>query len=174
MSNQYSDWYASAQPGLTVASPGFKKAAGVDNKWYKRASIILDLAPTAFTIADIARLMTFKPNDRIVEIFVSASGGTAVAADLGIYLAGSAHDGAVVDVDRFASAITLAGTVARTERLIESTNIVDTDRGKMLWELLGLSAQPDPWVEYELAFTATATLTTADALVNVEAFGYFS
>lgn len=176
MANQFSDHYSSTTYGLAVASPMVKVPWHLQNRHQKLARITLGLAsggtPAAFTIADIARMMTFKSSDRISQLFVGAAGGTAVAANLGIYLAGTAHDGAAVDEDEFASALSLAGTVTFADVFAESVAAETIRRGMPLWERLGLTS--DPGVDYDLAFTATATLTTADAAVIVLATGSFS
>ena len=176
MANQFSDHYASTTYGLALSSPAPKVPWHLQNRHQKVARILLGLAsggtPAAFTIADVARMMTFKSSDRISELKVAAAGGTAVAADLGIYLAGTAHDGAVVDADEFASALSLAGTVTYADVFAESVAAETIRRGMPLWERLGLTS--DPGVEYDLCFLATATLTTADAAVIVIANGAFS
>ena len=176
MANQFSDHFSATTYGLAVDSPIVKVPWHLQNRHQKLARITLGLvsggAPAAFTIADVARMLTFKSSDRISQLFVAAAGGTAVAADLGIYLAGTAHDGAVVDADEFASALALAGTVAFADVFAESVAAETIRRGMPLWQRLGLTA--DPGVDYDLCFLATATLTTADAAVIVLATGSFS
>lgn len=171
--NHWSDWFATTQPTAQsdVPTPQLKAPWGVNNRHYKRASIVLDNGN--FDANAVARLMTFKSSDRISELWVCASGGTAIAGNIGLYLSGSAHDGADADQNLFCDAFALAGTVARADRFIEGGGAtVDTDRGQAIWELLGLSS--DPGVEYDLAITCTTTLTAGDALVTVEATGSFS
>jgi hypothetical protein len=57
------------------------------------------------TINSIIRMKQFKSGDRIHSILLSSTDcGTAGDIDIGIYKTGAAHDGAVVDLDLFASA----------------------------------------------------------------------
>ena len=173
MATQWSDHFATSQPGLALASPQPKVPWGVNNRHYKRASIIVDLAPDDFGIGDVARLVTVKSTDRISAMFLSSNGATAGAADIGLYAVGAAHDGAVADVNRFTAAKAFSGTVDRDECFSDATsNLVGTDRGKMVWELLGLSA--DSGVEYDIALTCTTAITVADANLVLELYGSFS
>lgn len=104
-------------------------------------------------------------------MFVSCAGGTAVAAHVGLYNAGANHDGPVLLVSMFASALSLAGTQNRVEIYSQSLGTQTWKRGQMLWELIGLTA--DPVSEFDIAYTATTTLTTADANSTLELYGSF-
>jgi hypothetical protein len=173
MSNQFSDWFNASQPASTITAPAVKVPWGVNNRHYKRASAILDLSPQ-FGVGENCRMITVKSTDRISAVFISAtSASTVTAVDVGLYLAGAAHDGAVADADLFASAVDL-GTAAvnRSEVFAESGVNAVSDRGQMVWELLGLSA--DNGLEYDVCLTATGAVTTADEPVVLEIYGSFS
>jgi hypothetical protein len=117
-------------------------------------------------ITEIVRMMSFRSGDRLYKLELFASGGTAGAMDIGLYLAGNAHDGALVDVDLFASATTGASTIDGTDVFDESTNLIATDRGKFLWQLADKGAATytaDPFVTFDVCFTVTTSFTTADA-----------
>lgn len=135
----------------------------------KRASIVIG---TAAGIGDVLRMMRFKSSDRIFEILLSTSGGSAGAADIGLYKAGRAHDGAVIDADLFGSAVTTSGTVARVDQFKESTTLKDIDRGKQLWELVTIGAAvtytSDPMEEWDLALTMTTAITVSLQTLVVE------
>ena len=177
MATQWSDHFAAAQPGLTRDSER-RAGAGIGHGRvrYKRANVTLDLAPDDFAIGDVARLMTFKSSDRLFELFVSADGAsTALTADLGLYQAGvsGAHDGAVIDADLFASALALNGAVARVDEFEEATTLTEFHRGLTLWEIAAIGEAAytvDPFLDFDLAFTCTADILTADENVVVEAF----
>lgn len=100
------------------------------------------------------RVARFRSSDRISTLHVlndAITGGTSY--DVGLYR--SAQDGgAVVDADIFASAIDLSSASAAggTDVTYEATAANIDKVEKRLWELLGLSA--DPQVEYDLAVTA--------------------
>lgn len=105
--------------------------------------------------SSVFRLARFRSSDRISQLTLfndAITGGTSY--DVGLYR--SAFDGgAVVDADLFATALDLssASAVAGAEILTEATATNIDKVEKRLWELLGLSA--DPQVEYDLALTAT-------------------
>jgi hypothetical protein len=117
------------------------------------------------TSGDELRMMRFNSGDRIWKLsWASAGTSTTYAANLGLYLAGSAGDGAVVDADLYASALALATGAGLTETFVESGVLTDEDRGKTLWEQAAIGAgsdTEDPFVEYDLVLTSTATGTGA-------------
>ena len=104
----------------------------------------------------VYRMARLRSSDRISQLTVfndAITGGTAF--DLGLYR--TADDGgAAVDDDLFASALDLSSAPASastgTEVLFEATAANIDKVEKRIWELLGLSA--DPQVDYDLAFTA--------------------
>ncbi|UZE47915.1 hypothetical protein ONR75_24065 [Rhodopseudomonas sp. P2A-2r] len=78
--------------------------------------------------------------------------------DIGLY-----KDGAAVDIDIFADALTLAAAGVKDP----FASIGVADAGKQIWQLLGLSK--DPGVEYDIALQlkadATATATFSGHMV---------
>lgn len=172
MANQFSDWFATPpQPGLALAFPLIKVPGGANQRHYKRASIILDVAPSAFAINDVARMCTIRSSDRISAMFVSAIAGTAVAVSVGLHAPGAAHDGAVVSGGLFGSGLVVAGTINRQEIFSQAVATNTWKRGQTIWELLGLTA--DPAVEYDVTYTCSTTLTTADSNNTLELYGAF-
>lgn len=93
--------------------------------------------------------------------------GTTTAMDLGLYR-NTADGGAVVDADFFASALALnAGALSKSEALYESGVVTIANGEKPLWELLGLSA--DPNVIYDVVGTLTGAADAAGSvLVEVD------
>jgi hypothetical protein len=102
----------------------------------------------------VYRVARFRSSDRISDIKVLNDAITgATSYDVGLYR--TAYDGgAVVDADLFASAVDIssASTGAGADVTFEATPANVDKIEKRLWELLGLSA--DPQVEYDLALTA--------------------
>lgn len=178
MASYFSDLYNPTQPAAALAIPHPKHRWGVNNRHYKRCQIILPLTPSpaTFTVGDFGRLIPLKSSDHIYDIQYTCIGATACAADLGVRLAGARNDGGVAPGTTpgtlFASALSLAGTIARTGCFLESAVQTDRDRGQAIWEMLALTA--DPVVELDLIFTCTTTLTVAASTVTVEMFGSFS
>lgn len=106
-------------------------------------------------IASTYRIGQFPSNARVSSVVISSPDiGTTTLADIGLYQT-SANGGAVVDADFFASALSLKdGALSAVDVTHESGVFSLTNSGKMIWEALGLSA--DPKINYELALTLTA------------------
>lgn len=138
---------------------------------YKRATITgLPLVTTP----DVLRFFSMRSGDRLFELLLSSDGGsTAGAVHIGIYLAGTNHDGAVVDADLFASAQTISTALDRTDVWTESTTLDGTDRGKALWEQAAVGAgtdTSDPDVVYDICATVSTSFTVADSELVLEAY----
>ncbi len=108
----------------------------------------------------VYRMARLRSSDRVSQLTVfydSITGGTGF--ELGVYR--TADDGgAVVDSDLFAGATSLAtGTTTGTELAFKSSASDIARIDKRIWELLGLSA--DPQIDYDVAFTATTVGATA-------------
>lgn len=107
----------------------------------------------------VYRLMRIHSGMRLSSLEIGHDAITGMTtADIGLYR--TAEDGgAVVDVDLFASAVSLASAAALTDRTYEATatNIAQID--KAIWELLGLTE--DPQVYYDVCVTATTNAPSA-------------
>lgn len=134
----------------------------------KRASITVG---TAAGIGEGLRMMQFKSGDRIYNCVLTATGGTAGAADIGVYKSGFAHDGVVIDADLFGSAVTIAGGVARVDQFTESAILANIDRGKPLWTLADIGAGTytvDPMEDWDIVLTITTAITVSLITLNLE------
>ena len=175
MANQYSDFYSSlAQPQATRESnyrgEATRHAGSVQVGVFR---MVFDLAPDDFGIGDILRIVTFPSGTRIGHIYVTtpADAATAIAADLGLYRAEGRWGGALLDADLFAAALALDGAVARVDQFTQSTNLGNEHRWRPLWFLADLGTPvytADPFEEWDIAWTATAAVATADATCTVE------
>lgn len=88
--------------------------------------------------------------------------GTTTIADFGLYRT-TADGSAVVDADFFASAVSLKdGALNGTDITHESGVFNIDDAEKMLWQALGLSA--DPGVLYDVVATLTAASDSAGTI----------
>lgn len=145
------------------ASPRVKNNEAIEGGFLHEA-IGYVAATNGDSIASVYRFAQIPSNARISEILVSCADlGTTTAADFGLYRT-TEDGGAVVDVDRFASALSLSsGALAKVESLLESGNIVLADMEKMVWEMLGLSA--DPGYMYDIAATLTGACDGSGSLV---------
>lgn len=129
---------------------------------------------TAAGIGDRIVLGSFKSSERIYRLFVASDGGaTAGAADIGLYKAGSAHDGVVIDANLFATALDISTAILYVDEFKQATTLTDQDRGKTLWELADLgdgTYASDPMELWDLVATVTTAFTVAvtDILVVAE------
>jgi len=120
-----------------------------------RAAVTVDSAD-----GDVFRFFTLPSGARIWHVyFACTDSGTTGVIDIGLHKAGTAHDGAVIDDDLFATAVvttTAAPGVVRVDVLLESTTLVEADRGKYLWQLADAGAgtyTTDPFEDWD--FTGT-------------------
>lgn len=111
------------------------------------------------SIASVYRCVRVPSHARISQILLSCDAITTCAGDIGVYK--TAKDGgAVVDVDFFASAQSLASALNNSDVSHEAdgadaaAGFGRSDVEKPLWEALGLAA--DPMIEYDIAITLTA------------------
>lgn len=116
------------------------------------------------SIASIFRLCRVPSNARMSQVLLSCDAITSAAADIGLYK--TARDGgAVVDVDFFASAASIASALVNSDVTHEAdpadggAGFGHADSEKPLWECVGLTA--DPGGSYDIALTLTAAATAA-------------
>lgn len=133
----------------------------------KRESIGVVAIPAAASIASIARVIRIKSSDRLSALFLSCTALTGAAADVGLYDVPTVNAGAVVDADLFASAQSIATALADTNVLRESTTVTVANLDKAIWQLLGLTADPNKSYDIALTFTA-ATTPAGDVALRAE------
>lgn len=100
-----------------------------------------------------------------VSVRVSAPDiGTTTAGDVGLYRT-TQEGAAVVDVDFFASALALnAGPYSKTEIVNENSAVATPANGeKPVWELLGLTS--DPNLIYDVVMTLTGAADGAGSVL---------
>lgn len=105
------------------------------------------------SIGSTFRLARISSSVRVSQLLLSCGAVTAAAADIGLYRT-AADGGAVVDADFFASAQSIASALTHTDVTYESGVVALANRGKRIWEQLGLTA--DPFLDYDVALTLTA------------------
>lgn len=123
-----------------------------------------ELSATA-SIASTIRVARVASNARISRILLSNDAITSAAADIGIYDVTNVNSGAVVDVDFFASAVSLAAAQVNVD-ITHEADAADAGAGfgladveKPLWQALGLAADPNK--QYDIVVTLTAAATAA-------------
>jgi hypothetical protein len=162
---------------LPIADPAVRISAGLSHSRVRRSHAKISFG-SAFGVGEVGRVLTLKSSDRLYSLLVSFDGGaTAADADLGIYLSGSNHDGALpaaACVDAFSSTAIVVDTAANR---VESFELGDYDTeniGLQMWELVNITAAAtytaDPKVDFDICFTVTVAATDTVAVCNVEAF----
>lgn len=114
------------------------------------------------SVASKYPLFTIRSSDRVSQILVySPDIGTTTAGDLGLYRLDD-EGGAVVDVDFFASALSLSGGALNGSDITfeaAAAGGLITNAEKRVWEALGLTA--DPHLNYQVVLTLTGTADAA-------------
>lgn len=174
MTTWYSDHFGTdGDNDTSLADPPKIVSAGISHGRvrYKRGyfkGLALQVAP------DVIRFFQLRSKDRLLELLISSDGGSdAGALDIGLHLAGTNHDGAVVDQDLFASAQDISSAIERTDIFNESAVLQHEDHGKTLWELAAVGAASyteDPQLVFEVTGTITTSFTTADSILVLEAY----
>lgn len=119
---------------------------------------------TVTTTKDIGstyRFFRVKSNDLVKQLILdNATLGAGCTMDIGLYKT-AANGGAVVDADFFASAVDVNTANRALDVTRESGVITVANMEKTIWELLGLSA--DPQIEYDVVATLTAASAATGA-----------
>lgn len=145
----------------TINNPSIAKAA------VYMANATLEVA-NGDSIASIFRMVSIPSNavGELVKLYCDAI--TSAAGDIGIYRT-PVDGGAVVDVDFYASAQSLAAAITTGTEVQHEADATDAGAGngladleKPLWQRLGFTA--DPCCELDIAVTLTAAATAAGTL----------
>jgi hypothetical protein len=109
------------------------------------------------------RFCRVPSNCRISQVLLTAADfTTAGAVNIGIYQTAE-NGGAVVDADLFASAVVMSGgPYENLDVTYESDEYTTAESEKMLWEVLGLSADSNR--EYDIAATVTTQFDGGQAM----------
>lgn len=163
MATHYSNHFESTN-GTTVTTreAGYMPLGGING-----ASLLIAGARVkslSLTTDTIRMIRGVPSNARIWEMQVSDdNAATAGAYDIGVHEAES-NGGAVVDQDRFATAV--AKNSNNLDIFNEATTpLKNSDRGKFLWELLGLTADPNK--AYDITITPSTSFTVAAMTISL-------
>lgn len=148
---------------LTAADSGFRTQAPITvgpRRVYGDVGVIA--VANGDSIASTLRFFRIPSSAGVRQIIKRSTAITSAAMDIGIYQT-AANGGAVVDVDFFASAVSIAtadpvGTDVTFEAGAAPSFIVSQSE-MPLWQALGLTA--DPKVDYDVVGTLTAAATAA-------------
>lgn len=119
------------------------------------------------SIASTYRVLRVSSNALVTDAVLFNGAVTGAAADIGLYQT-PANGGLVVDADFFAAAQSIATASAGTNVLGGNTATYGpANRGKRIWEVLGLTT--DPQRDYDVVLTLTAAATaTAPAGISLK------
>lgn len=109
-------------------------------------------------------LATVPATAMVREVLLTCAALTSGAADIGVYR-DTGSGGAVVDVDLFASAQSIATALSRSDVTNESTTYTIAQRQLPLWQAAGLTSNPGGNLDIVATLTAA---TTAGGLIGVE------
>lgn len=164
-------YYGTGLGGATTGSTTFdrnyvRQVKDARGRLRVTAGSITKLLTTGST--DYARLITLPTTARIWQLFFNTNGVAAAGAcNIGAYTAGESHDGAVVDDDLIATAVSVT-SASNADILAEAAAANQLLRGKMLWELFGQTVDPGGY--YDLTITPSTTFTTTAPFCQLVAF----
>lgn len=114
------------------------------------------------SIGSTLRFGRIKSSARVSTIKLYCTAVTSAAMDVGIYRT-AGDGGAVVDADLFASAQSIATAITTGTEIQHESAVTTVDElEKELWEMLGLTE--DPNVFYDIVGTLTAAATAAGSV----------
>ncbi len=114
---------------------------------------------------DVLRMITLKSSDRLISLELATDGACAAGAvDVGLYLSGKNHTGAVADADMFSTALVVSTETDYVDAWLDSTLLDGVDRGRTMWALATLGAGTnytvDPIIEFDIVLIASTNCTT--------------
>lgn len=147
--------------GLTAMdTAGGQAAAAYLTRGTMRSAIGKVEIANGDSIGSILRACRVPSNARVQQVLIRITGTiTSAAGDIGVYRMSkeTTSAGAVVDVDRFASAQALSSAIASwTDVTNEATTQTATNLEQPLWQLCGLSSDPGEPLEIAITLTAAA------------------
>jgi len=119
------------------------------------------------SIASKYLVLRVPSNARVKKLTVENAATTGAIGDVGVYYADIAQDcavgitpGTVIDADFFASAYSfVAGALTPVDITFEGGFYTLANRGKALWEAVGLTSDPGGKFDIVVTLTAAATAT---------------
>jgi hypothetical protein len=124
-------------------------------------------ATSGDSIASVYRLVTLPSNSRLSSIVVSCDAlGTSAAIGVGAYyqtsMPATALGGTVINATFFASALSVATALSKSNVTNQSTSYTYDKQEMPLWLALGLSA--DPECNFDICATVSAAIAATGKL----------
>lgn len=161
MANVNSTWIGNAVATPSVLTNSNQSAGRMMN-----AKSVATVSATQAS-GDTIRLVRVPSNARIDDVLLTtADATTAGNINIGIWQTAE-NGGAVVDADLFASALALTGgPFTRSSQLYESGEFTYAESCLPLWQVLGLSADPNR--EYDVVAQVSTTFDAAGTTMVLE------
>jgi hypothetical protein len=127
---------------------------------------------SAVTVGSTYQLVRIPSNAKVKAVRWEAAAMTQGSFDVGLNYSDSTVDGTaanvrgtVIDADFFATAVSAASAVSKTDITNESGTYTVAKRNQPIWQAVGLSSDPGGF--FDVVFTSTNTIT-AGALLACE------
>lgn len=121
------------------------------------------------TDARVLRFVRIPSNAVVKEVTLESAAQTQGTYDIGLFYSSSTVDGTtvgnqglVLDADFFASAVSCASAVPRTDETAEAGTYTMAKRNQPIWQAAGLSSDPGGF--FDVAATATNTVTVGGVM----------
>ncbi len=155
----------------TTLVTGYKADVGVS---HGRGRISVGRVKYLALTTYVLRMIKVKSSDRLHTLELTCDGASAAGAvDIGLYLTGAAHDGAVADANLFATAITVSSALDLTEAFVEASTLGGVDRGRTMWEIAtlggGTNYTVDPNLNFDIVIIPSTSLTTTASELTLKA-----
>jgi len=125
----------------------------------RRAEVTQDLGDN-----DVVRMMPVRSSDRVLALFLTCTAsGAAGAIDVGLYRAGNAHDGTVIQKNIFANGQVTTTALNRVD-IFGGHLLSGTKRGWELWRA-SFAYSADPREDWNLTVDCNAATTDATTIV---------
>ncbi len=169
MSVYFSDNLTDSSANTTLVT-GFKASVSIRHA-RKRVSIarVTTADATGFQTTDVVRMITLKSSDRLLGLELATDGAaSAGAVNVGVYLTGAAHDGAVADADIFATAVVISSETDLVDIMDENTLVDGIDRGRAMWQIVtlgsGTNYTTDPNIEFDITLVPSTNFDADNEL----------
>lgn len=144
------------------ASPQVKNVASLAAGTLREIVGVVTGIATTDDVGSTYVLGQIPSNARVSEILLTCTdSGDTGAIDLGVYRT-TQDGGAAVQVDLFASGQVMTTALTKSDITHESGVFTAYEKEQLIWEALGLSA--DPSIMYDLVATLTAVTTAETSL----------
>lgn len=161
MANVNSTWIANA-----VATPKVSTDSSKSVGQMFEASSAATVSATQ-TANDTIRLVRVPSNARISQVLLCTDDATTAGAiNIGVWQTAD-NGGAVVDADLFASALALTGgPFNNSDQTFESGEYTYAESAKPLWEVLGLTSDPNR--DYDVVAEVSTTFNGAGTTIALK------